>query len=67
MEGKTDSHSGYLREPAVLRLLPVGRSTLWQWVKQGKAPAPYKLSPRVTAWKSSDIEDFLKRLAASSA
>ncbi|MGI8423091.1 MAG: helix-turn-helix transcriptional regulator [Chloroflexota bacterium] len=51
--------AGYLRLSQVLQLVPVGKSTWWQWVKDGRAPAAVKLSPRVTAWRASEIRAFL--------
>lgn len=41
--------------PPIAPLIPIGKSTWWQWVRDGKAPAPVRLGPRTTAWKSSDI------------
>lgn len=52
-----------LRLPRVLSLVGVSRSNWWAGVKSGKFPAAVKISPRVTAWRSSDIEDLLDRLA----
>ncbi len=41
-------------------ILPFGRSTLWAWTKAGKFPKPYRLGPRITAWRHEDIERFLE-------
>lgn len=46
---------GYLRLSQILKFIPVSRSTWWSWVKEGKAPAPHKLGPKITAWKAEDI------------
>lgn len=54
------AESGFLRLPGVRALIPVGRSTWWLWVKQGKAPRPVKLGPGVTAWRTSDILQFIR-------
>ena len=54
-------------EPPILPLIPIGKSTWWQWVRDGKAPAPVKLGPRTTAWKSSDISDLIDSLNATKA
>ena len=35
--------------------IPVSRSTWWAGVKSGRFPAPVKLGPRITAWRSEDI------------
>ena len=55
---------GYLRIPQILELIPIGRSTWWQWVADGKAPKPIKLGPRTTAWKAADIFQFIEDLEA---
>jgi len=53
--------TGFVRLPAILRVIPVSRSTWWQWVKAGKAPKPVKLAIRTTAWKASDISAFIQQ------
>jgi len=47
--------TGFLRLPAVLSLIPVGRSTWWAGVKAGRYPAPVKLGARITAWRAEDL------------
>ena len=54
-------------EPPIPALIPIGKSTWWQWVRDGKAPAPVKLGPRTTAWKSSDISALIDSLNATKA
>lgn len=44
--------------------LPIGLSTWWKWVKEGKAPQPIKLGPMTTVWRCSDVDSFLEGLAA---
>jgi len=39
-----------------------GKSTVWLYAKTGKLPKPIKLSPNVTVWKLSDIEQMLAQL-----
>ena len=53
-----------LRLPSVLEKIPVSKSTWWLWVKSGKAPAGIKLGLRVTAWRESDINDFVAKMGA---
>ncbi|MQW91943.1 AlpA family phage regulatory protein [Acinetobacter wanghuae] len=45
--------------PARIGLLPLGESTIWDKVRQGSFPQPYRLSDRITAWKSEDIQNWL--------
>jgi len=52
-----------LRLPRVLSLVGVSRSSWWAGVKTGRFPTAVKVSPRVTAWRASDIADLLDRLA----
>jgi len=51
---------GYLRLPAVLALFPVSKSTWWNGVKDGKFPAPVKLTERTTAWRVEDIRKLIE-------
>lgn len=53
----------FLREKSLVGpggLLPISRSTLWAWVKDGHFPKPEKLGPRVTVWRRSAVEDFIR-------
>ncbi|MBI5520461.1 MAG: AlpA family phage regulatory protein [Desulfovibrio sp.] len=56
--------TGFLRLPAVLSLIPVGRSTWWAGVKSGLYPAPVKLGARMTAWRAEDIAALIVKLGA---
>lgn len=49
---------GFIRLQELLKRIPVGRSTIWFWVQEGKFPAPVKLSDRVTAWPVAAIEQW---------
>lgn len=51
--------TGFLRLPEVLKLIPVGKSTWWVGVKDGRFPAPVYLGPRITAWRVEDIKAFI--------
>lgn len=50
--------------PPIPAIVQVGESTWWAWVKDGKAPKPIKLSPRVTVWRESEVRDFVEQLGA---
>ncbi|MCK1650081.1 AlpA family phage regulatory protein [Bradyrhizobium sp. 149] len=57
-----NSHSSndrLLRLSAVLAPagpIPVSKSTWWAGVKSGRFPKPVKLGPRITAWRSDEIQ-----------
>ena len=54
-------------DPPIPPRIPIGRSTWWQWVRDGKAPKPVKLSTRTTAWRSADIDALIATLNAGDA
>ena len=51
--------TGYVRLETVLVVFPVGRSTWWKGIKDGRFPAAVKLGPRVSAWRVEDIRALL--------
>ncbi len=64
---------GYVREwhlvgsakRGIVGVLPFGRTTLRQKIKEGKAPAPIKLGDRISAWKVEDIRAYLVELGGA--
>ncbi|WP_225413890.1 helix-turn-helix transcriptional regulator [Stigmatella hybrida] len=54
-----------LRLPAILKLIPVSRSTWWAGVRSGRFPQPIKLGPRITAWRAEDIATLIGRARAN--
>jgi predicted DNA-binding transcriptional regulator AlpA len=55
--------TGFLRLPAVLQLIPIGKSSWWEGVKKGTYPQPIKISRRVTAWRAEDIRALIEKLS----
>ena len=51
--------TGFMRLPAVLAVIPVGKSTWWAKVKDGTYPQPVKLGIRTTAWRVEDIRGLI--------
>lgn len=49
-----------LRLKQVLELVPVSKSTIWDWVKKGMFPQPIRLGSKTTCWKMSDIQQYLQ-------
>jgi predicted DNA-binding transcriptional regulator AlpA len=52
---------GFVRISQILNAIPVGRSTWWQWVRDGKAPQSIKLGERTTVWRAEDIAAFIEK------
>ena len=50
------------RTPPVEPLIPISKSTLWLWVKEGKFPRGKKLSPRCTVWNEAEVMQFIANL-----
>ena len=59
--------TGYVRLPTILSVFPVGRSTWWAGVKDGRYPRPVKLSERVTCWRAEDIRELLTSMHKAAA
>lgn len=55
--------TGFLRLPQILELYPVGKSTWWAGVKNGKYPPTVHLSPRISAWRVEDIKALIEDVA----
>lgn len=63
--------TGYIRQkdivgdktasPPIPAIIPISKSTLWSWIKDGKFPKPVKLGPRCTAWRVEDIRAFIEK------
>ncbi|MGZ4993410.1 MAG: helix-turn-helix transcriptional regulator [Methylobacter sp.] len=49
-------------EPPIPAVIPVGKSTWWQGVKDGRFPKPVKLGPRTTAWRVEDIRALIESM-----
>ena len=52
---------GFLRLEQVLKLIPVSKATWWNGCKTGQFPQPFKLAPRITAWRVSDIQNCMEK------
>jgi len=50
------------RDPPILPIIPVGKSTWWQGVREGRFPKPIKIGARATAWRVEDIRALIERL-----
>jgi len=50
---------GLMRLNNVLEVVPVGRSTWYEWVRLDLAPKPLNISIRMSAWKVEDIKNLL--------
>ena len=51
----------HVRQPVVEALWPQSTPKLWADIKEGKFPAPVKISKRSVAWRVGDLREFLAR------
>ena len=66
MPHHTIPHTGFVRLSAIIAPngpLPISRSTWFAWRREGRAPAPIHLSPRITAYRVEDIQALLDELS----
>ena len=48
------SGHGWASDRDLARYFSVSRATIWRWARDGRLPAPEKLSAGVTRWRWSD-------------
>lgn len=51
--------TGMGRAKDILPFLPFSKTTLFEWAKNGRFPAPVKLSPTMTAWNYAEVHNWL--------
>lgn len=52
--------SRLLRLSEVRARIPICKSTLWNWVKQGRFPSPLKIGPNTTVWNENEVDCFIR-------
>jgi prophage regulatory protein len=52
-----------LRRQLVLDMLQISASTLYNWIAQGKFPAPIEAGPNTRAWLAHEIDEHLLQRA----
>jgi len=40
------------------QIVPFSAATLWRLVKTGRFPRPVKVTPQITAWRLSDVQEW---------
>lgn len=55
---------GMSRASQLLPFVPFSKTTLFEWSKDGRFPAPVKLSPTITAWRNSEVIAWLESQSA---
>ena len=55
---------GFLRLSDVLKLIPIAKTAWYAGVKEGRFPAPVKLTKRASGYRVGDIRALIARLDA---
>jgi prophage regulatory protein len=56
---KTEANPRLIRLPEVKGKIGCSRSTLLNWVKAAKFPAPVQLSARMIAWREEEVNEWI--------
>lgn len=48
-----------IRLPEVEHRVGLKKSAIYQWIKEGRFPAPRKLGPTCSVWTESSINDWI--------
>lgn len=56
-------NSANVRAPVVMALYGISAATLWRKSKDGKLPAPRRISDRVTVWNVGELRASLNATA----
>lgn len=56
---KTNYIDRLLSVKGVAQILSIGKSTVWEAVKNNRLPKPIKLGPKITRWRESDIKALI--------
>ena len=54
-----------MRQPEVLEILGVAKTTLWRWINEGIFPPPVKPggpNSRTKGWLKSDVDEYFANL-----
>lgn len=62
-----ENQIGFFRLPQVLEIYPVSRSEWWLGCREGRYPAPVRLTKRTTCWRKSDIFELVKKMSGGKA
>ncbi|HYK88780.1 MAG TPA: AlpA family phage regulatory protein [Acidobacteriota bacterium] len=53
----------YLRFKELRKLIPLGRTTIWHMMREGRFPQSRRIGKAATAWLESEVEDWIKERA----
>jgi prophage regulatory protein len=65
MNKQGDESMRYIRFKELRKLVPLGRTTIWKMMKEGRFPQSYRIGRAATAWLESEVEEWIKEHACT--
>ncbi len=56
----------YIRFKELRQLIPLGRTTIWRMMREGRFPQSRRIGKMAAAWLESEVEDWIKERAQAS-
>jgi prophage regulatory protein len=53
----------FIRFKELRQRIPLGRTTIWKMMREGRFPQSRKIGKMAAAWLESDVEDWMKENA----
>ncbi len=53
----------YIRFKELRKLIPLGRTTIWRMMREGRFPQSRRIGKMAAAWLESEVEDWIKERA----
>ncbi len=53
----------YIRFKELRKSIPLGRTTIWRMMREGRFPQSRRIGKMATAWLESEVEDWIKERA----
>ncbi len=53
----------YIRFKELRKLIPLGRTTIWKMMREGRFPQSRRIGKVATAWLEHEVEDWIKERA----
>ena len=53
----------YLRFKELRSRIPLGRTTIWKMMQEGRFPKSHRIGKAAAAWLESEVEEWIKKRA----
>jgi prophage regulatory protein len=57
----------YIRFKELRGLIPLGRTTIWRMMREGRFPQSRRIGKMAAAWLESEVEDWIRQRAEEGA